>query len=57
MRGGLSKMSEAGCVVGGHSFRDGEIKFGYAITGLEPNHGLAELGGGAIAGPSVGLAA
>src|SRR3954463_6783340 len=35
MRGGLSKMSEAGCVVvGGHSVRDGEIKFGYAVTGL-----------------------
>lgn len=35
MRGGLSKMSEAGCtVVGGHSVRDAEMKFGYAITGL-----------------------
>ena len=35
MRGGLSKMSEANCiVVGGHSVRDAEMKFGYAITGL-----------------------
>jgi selenide,water dikinase len=35
MRGGLSKMSEAGCtVVGGHTVRDLEIKFGYAVTGL-----------------------
>src|SRR5277367_450879 len=35
MRGGLSKMDEAGCVVlGGHSVRDAEIKFGYAVTGL-----------------------
>ncbi len=35
MRGGLSKMTEAGCVVvGGHSVRDAEMKFGYAITGL-----------------------
>lgn len=35
MRGGLSKMSEAGCiVVGGHTVRDAEIKFGYAVTGL-----------------------
>jgi selenide, water dikinase len=34
MRGGLSQMEEAGCtVVGGHSVRDPEIKFGYAITG------------------------
>ncbi len=35
MRGGLSVMEEAGCViVGGHSVRDNEIKFGYAVTGL-----------------------
>ena len=35
MRGGLSKISEAGAtVVGGHSIRDDELKFGYAVTGL-----------------------
>lgn len=35
MRGGLQTMSEAGCVVvGGHSVRDTEIKFGYSVTGL-----------------------
>jgi selenide, water dikinase len=35
MRGGMAKMAEAGCVVlGGHSVRDAEIKFGYAVTGL-----------------------
>jgi len=35
MRGGLSKMTETGCiVVGGHSVRDAEMKFGYAVTGL-----------------------
>lgn len=35
MRGGLAKMTEAHCtVVGGHSIRDEEIKFGYAVTGL-----------------------
>jgi selenide, water dikinase len=35
MRGGLNKMNETGCVVvGGHSVRDAEIKFGYAVTGL-----------------------
>ena len=34
LAGGLSKMIEAGCtVVGGHSIRDEEIKFGYAVTG------------------------
>jgi len=35
LRGGISKMDEAGCtVVGGHSVRDEELKFGYAVTGL-----------------------
>ena len=34
MRGGLAQMTQAGCtVVGGHSVRDPEIKFGYAVTG------------------------
>ena len=34
MRGGLAQMTEAGCtLVGGHSVRDPEIKFGYAVTG------------------------
>jgi selenide,water dikinase len=35
LRGGLAKMVEAGCtVVGGHSIRDDELKFGYAVTGV-----------------------
>jgi selenide,water dikinase len=35
LAGGLSKMVEAGCaVIGGHSVRDPEIKFGYAVTGM-----------------------
>jgi selenide, water dikinase len=35
LAGGLSKMVEASCiVVGGHSIRDEETKFGYAVTGL-----------------------
>ncbi len=35
IRGGLSKMDEAGCsVIGGHSIRDDELKFGYAVTGV-----------------------
>jgi selenide,water dikinase len=34
LAGGLSKMMEAGCaVIGGHSVRDPEIKFGYSVTG------------------------
>jgi len=35
LRGGLAKMEEAGCgVVGGHSIRDDDMKFGYAVTGV-----------------------
>jgi len=35
LAGGLSKMIEAGCtVIGGHSIRDEETKFGYSITGM-----------------------
>ena len=35
LAGGLSKMMEAGCtVIGGHSIRDEETKFGYSITGI-----------------------
>jgi selenide, water dikinase len=35
LRGGLSVMQRAKCVVlGGHSVRDPEMKFGYAVTGL-----------------------
>jgi selenide,water dikinase len=50
LSGGLSKMVEAGCtVIGGHSIRDEEIKFGYAVTGsVHPNTILAN--GGAKAG-------
>ena len=35
LAGGQSKMIEARCtIVGGHSIRDPEIKFGYAVTGM-----------------------
>jgi selenide,water dikinase len=35
VRGGHEKLEEAGCaLLGGHSVRDPEIKFGYAVTGL-----------------------
>ncbi len=46
LAGGLSKMIEAGCtVIGGHSVRDEEIKFGYAVTGsVHPNRILANGG-------------
>jgi selenide,water dikinase len=45
-RGGMSKMAEAGCiVVGGHSVRDAEIKFGYAVTGMiHPDRVLTNAG-------------
>jgi selenide,water dikinase len=35
IRGGLAKMREAGCsVIGGHSIRNEDMLFGYAVTGL-----------------------
>ncbi len=47
LAGGLSKMVEAGCtVIGGHSIRDEETKFGYAVTGIvHPKRVLANKGG------------
>jgi len=46
LAGGLSKMMEAGCtVIGGHSIRDEELKFGYAVTGsVHPKRVLANSG-------------
>ena len=46
LAGGLSKMVEAGCtVIGGHSIRDEELKFGYAVTGqVHPQYVLANVG-------------
>jgi selenide,water dikinase len=46
LRGGLSKMQEAGCtVIGGHSISDEEIKFGYAVTGfIDPKRVLKNVG-------------
>ena len=50
VRGGHDKLREAGCVLlGGHTVRDPEIKFGYAITGLvDPARILSNAG--AVAG-------
>ena len=46
LAGGLSKMMEASCtVIGGHSIRDEETKFGYAVTGtIDPGKVLANKG-------------
>jgi selenide,water dikinase len=46
LAGGLSKMIEADCtVVGGHSIRDDETKFGYSVTGVvHPQRVLANQG-------------
>lgn len=46
LAGGLSKMIEAGCtVIGGHSIRDEETKFGYSVTGMvHPKKVLANAG-------------
>src|ERR1700727_1614435 len=53
MRGGMAKIDEAECVVaGGHSVRDAEIKFGYAVTGLiDPDHVFTNTG--AVAGDTL----
>jgi selenide,water dikinase len=45
-RGGLDKLREAGVsLLGGHTVRDNEIKFGYAITGaVDPDRVLSNAG-------------
>jgi selenide,water dikinase len=46
IRGGLSKMAEAKCsVIGGHSIRNDDIQFGYAVTGIiNPNRVWRNVG-------------
>jgi selenide,water dikinase len=46
VRGGHDKLREAGCaLLGGHSVRDPEIKFGYAVTGIiDPERMLTNAG-------------
>jgi selenide,water dikinase len=47
LEGALSKLDEAGCaLVGGHSVKDAEIKFGLSVTGvIHPNKVLTKGGG------------
>jgi selenide, water dikinase len=47
VRGGAEMLQEADCVLlGGHTVRDPEIKFGYAVTGLvDPSRILTNAGG------------
>jgi selenide, water dikinase len=46
-RGGMNKLREAGCaLLGGHTVRDPEIKFGYAITGVvDPDRMMTNAAG------------
>ncbi len=46
LSGGISKMVEAECtVIGGHSIRDPEIKFGYSVTGtINPRRVITNSG-------------
>ncbi len=46
IRGGLSKMQEANCsVIGGHSIRNEDMLFGYAVTGtIDPDHVWRNVG-------------
>jgi selenide, water dikinase len=46
LAGGLSKMMEAGCtIIGGHSIRDDETKFGYSVTGTVNPQRVLKNGG------------
>src|SRR5437016_1162209 len=46
MRGGLDKLNEAGvALMGGHSVRDDEIKFGYAVTGIVDKKNIKQNAG------------
>ena len=46
LAGGLSKMVEAGCtILGGHSIRDDETKFGYSVKGLINTNRILKNGG------------
>jgi selenide,water dikinase len=47
VRGGAEALARAGCaLLGGHSVRDPELKFGYAVTGLvDPERMLTNAGG------------
>lgn len=55
LQGGLDVMKKAGCsVVGGHSVRDPELKFGYAVTGIAKRRQLLR-NAGARAGDRVYL--
>ena len=47
VQGGALKLREAGCaLLGGHSVRDPELKFGYAVTGLvDPERLLTNAAG------------
>ena len=53
VRGGARVLAEAGCaLLGGHTVRDPEIKFGYAVTGLvDPRRMITNAGGRAGTGP------
>ena len=49
MRGGLDKLAEAGvALLGGHSVRDEEIKFGYAVTGVIETQNIKQNSGAQI---------
>ena len=46
LQGGLDTMQRAGVsVVGGHTVRDPELKFGYAVTGIAPRRALLRNSG------------
>jgi selenide,water dikinase len=47
VRGGATVLAEAGCaLLGGHTIRDPELKFGYAVTGIVDPRRMLTNGGG-----------
>jgi selenide,water dikinase len=49
LRGGIDKLQEAGIsVVGGHSLKDQELKFGFAVVGSAPQNGFLRNQGAQI---------
>ncbi len=56
LAGGLAKMMEAGCtVIGGHSIRDDETKFGYSVTDHRV-HAMTDITGFGLIGHARELA-
>jgi len=44
MKGGMDKLNEAGvAIIGGHSIKDDEVKFGFAVTGVIAQNSISTI--------------